>query len=732
MCNEINTNLISNFSINGLYNIKQKKILDVIKLKKNKIYSVDVAKKDVRSILKLGYFDDVEVNYDDISKSILFNVIEKPYIEKIIFKGNYSFSNYELKKISLLKEKKYYDLYNLDETKKIFLALYHKNGYINCKIDIYPTVVKDTNKMTITFLITENNKVIVNDFVFHGTSSYKKNKLLKHMKLKRKMAFIEQIFKVDLENLEIFYKDNGFFDYKLINYDIVYSKHGKSCDNASIFIYVNEGKKYSFGSITFRDTYVIDKNKILEILKTKEKHVFSKKEVFKIIQRIRELYLDKGYFNVFFDYNIYKNDNIIDVKISADEGSQSYLRNVYINGLASTKEKVIRREIILKQNDILSAAKIRRSIMNIYNLGFIEKAETSAINTDFVNIFDLNFTIIESVSGFFSFGIGYTTGDKIIGSLETQHLNLFKRGQKLGVSLNIGEDKERLSTIDWTCPWFLNKNMSLNLSLFDFSGMKNYDNTVDEYREKKTGTAIKISPKINEYNKISFGYLFEKVNISKSFHMSDKKEDVTSILLEHIYDSRDYIIDPSFGQIHKTSLQIANTAFGGDVNFLKTTFKSSLFHKLFWKFVGSFNSEFGFIARTSSNKLKNEIPIYEEFLIGGLDSVRGYKSGIDIGNYTGARIKGIINIECKFPIVSNKNRTTLQGVLFYDIGGSWKNINDIKLKFGNMENNLRSGIGFGIKILNFGFPINISYGYGLNHNCNVKKGHVYFTIFSSF
>jgi outer membrane protein insertion porin family len=728
MCNETNVNLISNFSISGLHNIKQKKILDVIKLKNNKIYSVDAAKKDIRSILNLGYFDDVEISYDNNSKSILFTVVEKPYIEKIIFKGNYKFSNYKLKNISLLKEEKYYNLYDLDGTKKKILDLYHKDGYINCKIDTYPTIVKDTNKMTITFLITENNKVIVNDFIFKGTK-YKKNKLLKHMKLKRKMAFIEQTFKTDLENLEIFYKDNGFFDYKLINYNIVYDKRDKFCDNASIYIHINEGEKYNFGAITFRDTYIVDKNKIFDILKTKKNCVFSEKKVSDIIKKIRELYLDNGYFNVFFDYTIDKNDNTIDIKISANEGSQSYLRNIYISGLASTKEKVIKREILLKQGDMLSSTKIRKSISNIYNLGFIEKVETSVINTDFANIFDLNFSVIESTSGHFSFGVGYSSDSKIIGSLESQFLNLFNRGQRLGMILNIGKEKERLSNIDWTVPWFLNKNMSMSLSLFDSSGMKNYDNIVDAYREKRTGASIKISPRIDKYNKISFGYLFEKVGISKhSNEEYNKKEDVTSILLEHVYDSRDYIFDPSSGQIHKTSLQFANSAFGGDVSFFKTTFKSSLFHKLFWKFVGSINTEFGFITK----HCKDKIPMYEEFFIGGLDSVRGYKSGIDIGNHTGAKIKGMMNVECKFPITSNDNRTTLQGVFFYDIGGTWKNIGDINLKLGNMENNLRSGIGFGIRILNFGFPINIGYGYGLNHNYGVKKGHVYFAVSSSF
>jgi outer membrane protein insertion porin family len=156
MCNETGTNLISNFSISGLYNVEQKKILDVIKLKNNKIYSVDAAEKDIHSILKLGYFNDVKVNYDNNSRSILFTVVEKPYIEKIIFKGNYKFTDHKLKNISLLKEKKYCNLHDFNETEKKFLSLYRKYDYIDCKVDTHYSVAKDTNKMTIIFTITEN------------------------------------------------------------------------------------------------------------------------------------------------------------------------------------------------------------------------------------------------------------------------------------------------------------------------------------------------------------------------------------------------------------------------------------------------------------------------------------------------------------------------------------------------------------------------------------------------
>ena len=71
--------------IEGLQNVKAKTVLSEIKTKKGKLYIPVIAREDLKSILSLEYFDDVELSIDKQNKIVKFRVVEKPYVSKIIF-----------------------------------------------------------------------------------------------------------------------------------------------------------------------------------------------------------------------------------------------------------------------------------------------------------------------------------------------------------------------------------------------------------------------------------------------------------------------------------------------------------------------------------------------------------------------------------------------------------------------------------------------------------------------
>ncbi len=70
----------------------------------------------------------------------------------------------------------------------------------------------------------------------------------------------------------------------------------------------------------------------------------------------------------------------------------------------------------------------------------------------------------------------------------------------------------------------------------------------------------------------------------------------------------------------------------------------------------------------------------------------------------------------------------LQGAFFYDIGGAWREFGDIDYRAGTGENDLKSGVGFGIRFTTPVFPIRLDWGYGLNQKTGVDPSQFYFTI----
>jgi outer membrane protein insertion porin family len=727
-------NIISRISIDGLQNVKMKRVLSVINLKKGKYYSVDKAREDVCSIFGLGCFENVDFCFDCNSGKLTFIAVEKPCVERIVFKGNLEFSTSKLKKLSVLREKKYYDLLKLNETRKRLYALYVNKGYSGCKIESSSTIDDSTNRVTVTFDITENNKIVVREIKIDGAVFVKHKKILKIIKTKCGRMFDEDVYTEDLKVVETFYRNNGFMDYKLVDSSIAYNSI-----RTEMFLKLNisEGKKYKIGLVNSNGNFIVDSGEVNKVVKIKKGQFFNQQKILKATQYIRDIYFDKGYLFAVIDPSFSKNDadGVVDISFSIEENSIVYVGNIRVSDLVSTKDKVVRREILIKPGDVLARGKVLRSIERIYNLGFIESVEPRFFPTESLNIMDVVFSVNEGKAGTINAGIGYSSLGRFLGTIQVQHMNILGSGQKLNLLWEL--DKKNTFVIDWVDPWIFGKNVNLALSAFSIEKTRGYGSVTKAYDEGRVGFSINVCPALSDYINFLFGYRFEHVKLSKIEKeyiyipslVEKSKDKVSSIFARCVYDSRDYVFDPSRGSKQLLSVQLASDLFGGDINFIKGTISSSLFFHTFWKFVLTFNTEVDAIASYGN---KDDVPIYEKFYSGGVDSIRGYKYRTEIGPKWGGKFRGVVNIEYKFPIVAKKGRTILQGALFCDVGGAWKNFKSVKLSFGKHRRNLRSGIGFSIRIVTPVFPLRFDWGYGLNHKKNEKSHQSYVNIGSAF
>lgn len=743
----------------GLQNVKPKAVRSEIQLKKGKVYAASIAREDLRTILGLGYFDNAELSVDKANKIVKFTVTEKPYVKNIIFKGNKQFSSGKLKSESTIKEKDFYSFVELEESKRKILTLYKDKGYADCQMEVYPTTDEDTNIMTITFLITENNKVLVGDLYVEGVESFKPKKIKKLAKTKKKKVFKEETLKNDIASINRFYKNRGYMDFSVDEPVITYNE-----ERTKMFITlkVNEGIKYKIGNIAFDGNSVITSKDLLKHSTIKKNETFNQEKVLELLNKIYDDYSDRGYLHSYIapDFQksmqetiddqdlgikveLPKDDGIVDIIYNIQENNIVYVGDIYVDGLTNTKEKTIRREILLKPGDVFSSGKVRRSMEKIYNLGFIDGAEPNIIPTGQSDIMNLAFNITEGKPGMITAGAGYSSVDKFVGSIQLQHMNLFGRAQRLNLLWEFGARRQNYE-IDWTEPWFLGKPMSLGLSLYDIERLRDYHNTTDAYREGRIGGSVSISPRVDDKISLLFGYTYEHVRI---FDIKDDelreeilndpdlaKDRTSSVRSQIVYDTRDYIYDASRGVRYSYGITVAGGPFGGNVNYVRNSIRGTWFFPTFWKFVLSVNINAGWIESYGSS---SDVPLYEKYYVGGADTIRGYKYRTEIGPYNGGKVMTVANVEYKFPIVQEKRKTILQGAFFYDIGGTWKDINHINYCFGtdNDDTNsyyLKSGVGFGIRFATPVFPLRLDWGYGLNHKRGEDLQQFYFTIGNVF
>lgn len=728
-------NKISAVTIEGTRNVKEKAVKNEIKSKAGKPYSEETAREDIQKILAMGSFENVELAVDTTTWRVTFRVKEKPFVNKILFKGNKVFSQGKLKNEITLKEKEFYDVAKLEESKAKIVSLYTEKGYADVKLDVYPTIDESTNRMTVNFIITEGNRILIGDVKVEGVRSFKPRKVRGLMKTKKKKVFKEDTLREDLREIEKFYKNNGYTEASVGEPKITFNPERTSM---YITIPVTEGPKYKIGELSFAGQKVLAEEDLRKVLTIKPGQYYKEEKLQESLFALRELYSDKGYLHSQVEptFEPEPEKGIMNIRFGITENDIVYVGNVYIDGLLNTKEYVIRRELLLKEGDVFSASKVRRSLEKVYNLGFIDAVEPELQPTEKSDIMDLVLNVTEGKPGILTAGAGYSSVDQLVGTLQIQHINLFGKAQRLNLLWEFGARRQNYQ-VDWTEPWMLGKPVTLGLSIFDTDRLLAYGSDLDAYNEKRRGGSVRVGPRLNDYLSLLFSYSYEDIEIadidpSLSASIQPMRDITSSIGSQIIWDTRDNIFDASHGNRQSLSLQFAGGPLGGGVNFINPEVRSSWYIPTFWKFVLSLNGTVGWIHNFNPTQSMPDIPIYERYYVGGAETVRGYEYRTQIGPINGGRIMSVFNVEYKFPIVQENKRTVLQGAFFYDVGGSWLSYDDIKFSLGETDNNLKSGFGFGIRFTTPVFPLRLDWGYGLNHKPGEELSQFYFTIGNIF
>ncbi|MCL2389649.1 MAG: outer membrane protein assembly factor BamA [Elusimicrobia bacterium] len=739
--------VISQVNVEGIQNASQSKVLGAIESRRGRTHTDAIARQDVRAILELGSFNDVQVRFDNATGVLTFTVSENPFVERITFTGNRQISNGRLRSVSVLRERDFFDLMRLEETRARITNLYRDQGFADVNIQIHPITNPETNRMTITFLITENNQMTIGGVTVEGAEAFSASRIERMMRTRARRTFREETFRRDLATIEVFYRNRGYIDFQVENYDIVFNE-----DRTQMFITVqiSEGPRYTVGEIIFSGNRNITERELNRAINLRTGHVFNQARLIETLQAVHELYSDRGFLNVMLDPQFFTDGEpgVVDIEIVITENAVVYVGNIFIDGLGNTRERTIRREVLLNEGDVLSVGRVRRSIEHIFNLGFIEGAEPHLLPTQRPNVMDLAFEISEGKPGMITAGAGYSSIDQFVGSVQLQHMNLFGLAQRGNLLWEFGARRQNYQ-IDWTDPWFLNRRMSLMLSAYDMTRIREYASRdpligriSEAYRENRRGFSARISPRVSDRVSLLFGYSYEHVRlydidprivdelIYQDF-MDFTRDRTSSFIFQIAYDTRDFIFSPTRGQRQLLSSQIAGGPLGGNVNFVKTQFRSTWFFPTFWRFILSANLHLGHVAAYGGQQ---HVPIYERFHVGGADTIRGYDFRTQIGPPGGGHFMAVANIEYQFPILQQRGRPFLMGAFFYDIGGTWDSWDDLQSNFhlGRERNNLKSGVGFGIRIATPVFPLRLDWGYGLNHRPGDRLQQFYFTIGNVF
>ena len=497
-----------------------------------------------------------------------------------------------------------------------------------------------------------------------------------------------------------------------------------------ITIVILEGPQYHVRKLSVAGYQNTTEAKIRALLKMKEGSVYSPKQLRDDAKAVADAYGSGGYVDlVITPEGTPAGPALIDVHYNIEEGTRSFVSRVNIEGNTRTKDKVIRREVLVAPGDVFNTVRVDVTKKRLENLGYFAKVETYPEETDIPGRKDLTILVQEKRTGSLSFGGGFSTVDKLVGFAElTQgNFDMFNwpsftgGGQKFRLRLQYGtERKDFILAI--TEPYFLDRRLSLSGQ--GFYTEANYLSA--EYDQRNYGISFELRKPINAYMYGTLGYILQEIDIfnvdptASDFILSQAGSTVESKLLGSIvFDSRDNPLLSRRGQRVTFSPVIAGGFLGGDTQIYAFDLEGSQYFHLPWDTILLLNGEISTVSQWGSG---NQVPIYERLFLGGSNNLRGFpfrevgpqdQNGEPIGGQSMART----TIEWTFPIIEKA-----RGALFYDMGF----VNSSAWSFG--FNHTASDIGIGLRLdLPIG-PLRLDYGYPIMRDGYNGGGHFNFNV----
>lgn len=723
--------VVTGIEIKGLKRIEEAAVKNKITLKLGEVISQEKVSEDIKSIYKMGYFDDVKVDIEPFEGGVkvVYTVKEKPTIIKVSFEGNKEYDEDKLKEAVTITAGSIADVTLINDNALRLKAFYESEGYYFAKV--IPVLKKKTEQeIELTFVIEENNRVKIKEIKFDG------NKAISSGKLKKVMGTSERKFYSfitgsgfykkmemlqDLEKIRDLYHDNGYLKVSIGEPKLDFSTDKKWM---TITIPISEGPQFKVSSVKVTGTK--DKKEdeeVKQLIKLKSGEIFSKLKMRKDIETITAYYSDRGYALVSTSPDVLPNEEKLTVEVNYNikPGDRFTIGRVNVAGNVKTIDKVIRREVRVDEGDEYSASKIKKSKQRLEDLQYFETVDINQKPDPDKKTVDLDVNVKEKPTGFFTIGGGYSSIDNLIGMVDVTQTNLFGRGYSLTLRGELG-GKSSYYTIAFRDPWFLDKPLLFGFNLY--RQKREYVN----YTKDGTGMAITFGKRYGEDWSASVTYELEK---SKVADVADDADTIiqdmkgnlltSSVTFQITNDTRDSYIDPSSGRRHSLSLTMAG--LGGDTGFWKSMLDLGWYFPIFEESTLHLRGRIGW----SDTLFGKKYPLYERFYVGGLDTIRGLGYG-EAGpkdsknDPIGAKKALIANIEYLFPIVTEMK---LKGLIFFDIG---KGYNEEE-KFGS---DIKYSTGFGFRWFSPMGPIKIDYGINLNRKEGESKSKIEFGFGSFF
>ncbi|WP_413288009.1 outer membrane protein assembly factor BamA [Bdellovibrio sp. HCB337] len=744
--------VVKSTDVTGMRKLEKDAVLNRLVTKTGESYTDEKIREDVRALFKSGYFVNVEVDREIKGNevSLVYHVTEKPSIVEIVYQGNAEVKSEDLAESVGIKSYEILNMSKLKEATEKLQKLYEDKGYFLAKIEPVVEDVKKDESVRLVFKIQENDKVKVKKITILGAKKISEDTLKGNMITKEggffsfmsgSGAYKQEAFDRDTQALRYVYYNQGYIQAKVDRPQVYVTPDKKSI---YITMRVEEGEQYNVGEIDFGGDVLFAKDELFSVIKLTPGKVFAYDVLYKDLSDLQAKYGDLGYAfaNVIPRTRIDDKSLKVDLLFEFDKGNKVYFGKINVVGNSKTRDKVVRRELRVREGELYNETRRRLSLEGVQRLGFFEEVNfKTSTSPDKPDVLNMDIMVKERNTGQIQLGAGYgsVTGFTLQGSVN--QTNFLGKGQNLGASLNIS-DTGSYYNFTFTEPYFQDTLWSLGGELYQSS-----DTGRTEYDEKRTGAAVSMGHPFWEDWRGIVRYKLDKTRLDPVrdkdgnpvtdytvFPLDTANGYTSSVTTTVQYDTRNDRFMTSRGIL--TSLSYEYAGLGGDLKYQKGTGIFRYFKNIFWDVIWRNSLTYGQISSLG----EQDPPFNQLYLLGGPYSLRGYrpytvgKQVYSPQRYADLTGKGVppeqaaqqamvffggqkqimYQTELQFPLI---NEAKIMGVVFYDVGQAEDHL---------IDDRFFSDVGFGIRWFSPIGPLRFEWGFPLNRDPVYHKDSMIF------
>jgi len=725
--------------------VSKERILAQMRTKVGQPYSDQVVEQDIETLYKTGSILNVRIfaQPEGNGVKVIVAVQTRSIVREIEIDGAEQVKAKRLRKEIKLKLNQPVNEQELEEARQKIIEVYQGRGYNDVSVQFRVDPIDEKRGTArVVFTVNEGLKGAVRQIHFEGNEHFSEKVLRKQMKTRGKtlVYFLDKSGRLDevqldqdLDKIREWYQNHGYIDVQIKDVRKERTKNGPMI----LTIVIAEGPQYHVGKLTISGYQATSEQKILALLKMKEGSVYSPKQLRDDAKAVADAYGSGGYVDlVVLPEGTPAGSARIDVHYKIEEGDRSFVNRINIAGNTRTKDKVIRREVLLAPGDVFNTVRVDTTKKRLENLGYFAKVETYPEDTDVPGRKDLTILVQEKRTGSLTFGGGFSTIDKLVGFAELTQGNFdllnwpgfTGAGQKFRLRIQYGTERKDFILV-LTEPYFLDRRLALSGQVFYDEA--NYLSA--QYDQRNYGFSIELRKPINAFIYATLGYQLQDVDIfnvdpsaSEAIQSQEGSTVESKIFSSVVFDRRDNPLLTRRGQRVSFAPYVAGGFLGGDTQIYGLDLEGSQYFPFRWDTILLINGEIATVSTWGSgNQIpgsSDQVPIFERLFLGGSNNLRGFpfrevgpqdQNGEPLGGNSMARA----TVEFTFPIVEKA-----RGAIFYDTGF----VNSDSWSFG--FNHIASDIGIGLRLdLPIG-PLRLDYGYPIQRDGYNGGGHFNFNV----